>query len=77
MKQSYPIILAFAAQYPEQLPNLYIYKIDSNADPVMPLPGNASDMSWSPMQNQIVYSTVAQPNGNEIRVIDAPDELLQ
>ncbi|WP_150131505.1 hypothetical protein [Paenibacillus sp. BIHB 4019] len=47
-------------------------------DPVMlPLPDNASDMSWSPMQNQIVYTTDAQPSGNEFRVINVPDELLQ
>ncbi|KQO18106.1 TolB family protein [Paenibacillus sp. Leaf72] len=69
--------LAFAAQYPGQPPNLYIYKIDSKAAPSMlPFPENAGYMAWSPTQNQIVYTTVGQPSGNEIRVIDIPDELL-
>ncbi|SCW80258.1 WD40-like Beta Propeller Repeat [Paenibacillus tianmuensis] len=70
--------LAFAAQLPGDTQNLFIYKIGSDKEPAMlPLPDNASYMDWSPISNQIIMATVGQPSGNEVRIINIPNELLQ
>ncbi|WP_088835209.1 DPP IV N-terminal domain-containing protein [Paenibacillus tyrfis] len=70
--------LAFAAQLPGDTQNLFIYKIGSDKEPAMfPLPDNASYMDWSPINNQIILATVGQPSGNEVRIINIPNELLQ